>query len=56
MLIIVAAKLGFLHDPNPNPIGPGILCGFTFSPAIICIVIGVVRVRRRAAAKRSETL
>ena len=44
--IIAAAKLGLLADPNPNPIGPGILCGLTFWPAIICLVIGVVRVRR----------
>ena len=44
--IIVAAKLGLWPDPNPNPIGPGLLCGLTFWPAVLCIVIGVVRVRR----------
>jgi hypothetical protein len=36
-------------DPNPNPIGPGMLCGLTLWPALICIVVGVVRVRRRRA-------
>jgi hypothetical protein len=44
--IIVAAAVGLWPDPNPNPIGPGLLFFFTFWPAVICIVIGVVRVRR----------
>jgi hypothetical protein len=30
--IIVAAKLGLTHDPNPNPIAFGILAGLTFWP------------------------
>lgn len=46
LFIIVAADLGFWPDPNPNPIGPGLLFFFTFWPAVICILIGVVRVRR----------
>ena len=28
--IIVAAYLGLWPDPNPNPIGPGLLCFLTF--------------------------
>ena len=48
LFIIVAAAVGLWPDPNPNPIGPGLLFFFTFWPAVICIVIGVVRVRRRA--------
>ena len=44
--IIVAAAVGLWPDPNPNPIGPGLLFFFTFWPAVICIVIGVVRIRR----------
>ena len=47
VFIIVAAALGWWPDPNPNPIGPGLLFFFTFWPAVICIVIGVVRVRLR---------
>jgi hypothetical protein len=47
--IIVAAKLGVWPDPDPNPVGPGLLCGLTFWPAIICIVVGAIRVRRRSA-------
>lgn len=46
LFIIVAADLGFWPDPNPNPIGPGLLFFFTVWPALICILIGVVRVRR----------
>jgi hypothetical protein len=47
LLIILAAAIGLLSDPNPNPIGPGLLFFFTFWPAITCIVIGVIRVRIR---------
>lgn len=47
MFIIAAAALGLWPDPNPNPIGPGLLFFFTFWPAIICIVVGVIRARIR---------
>ena len=47
MFIVVAAAVRLWPDPNPNPIGPGLLFFFTFWPAIICIIIGVVRVRNR---------
>ena len=36
-----AASLG-IGDPNPNPIGPGLLAFFTFWPAVILIVWGLV--------------
>lgn len=45
VLIIAAAAVGLWPDPNPNPVGPGLLFFFTFWPAIVCIAIGVVRVR-----------
>jgi hypothetical protein len=48
LFIIVAAEVGLWPDPNPNPIGPGILCGLTLWPAVICIIVGIVRVRRRS--------
>ena len=47
VFIIAAAALGLWPDPKPNPIGPGLLSFLTFWPAVICIVIGVTRVRRR---------
>jgi hypothetical protein len=43
LFIIVAAELGLWPDPNPNPVGPGLLAVLTFWPAIICIVVGVIR-------------
>jgi hypothetical protein len=48
--IIIAAAIGLWPDPNPNPIGPGLLFFFTFWPAVLCIVIGVIRVRRARRA------
>ncbi len=42
-----AAELGLWPDPNPNPVGPGLLAVFTFWPAIICILVGVIRVSWR---------
>jgi len=50
LFIIFAAAVGLWPDPNPNPIGPGLLFVLTFWPAIICIVVGVVRVRHRREA------
>jgi hypothetical protein len=50
LVIGLAAALGLLNDPNPNPVGPGLLAFFTFWPAVIMIVWGlitsVVRYRR----------
>jgi hypothetical protein len=47
LAIIFLAAVGLWPDPNPNPIGPGLLFFFTSWPAIICLVIGVFRVRRQ---------
>ncbi len=47
VLIILAAAVGLWPDPNPNPVGPGLLFFLTFWPAMICIAIGVARVRLR---------
>jgi len=43
--IILAARLGLWPDPNPNPIGPGLLFVLTFWPAVMLIGVGVARVR-----------
>jgi hypothetical protein len=52
LAIMFAASFGWTDDPNPNPIGPGLLCMFTFWPSIILIIIGVVTVRgARTAAQ-----
>jgi hypothetical protein len=39
--VIAAAKLGLTRDPNPNPIGFGILAMFTFWPAVGMMAIGL---------------
>jgi hypothetical protein len=49
--IALLATIGLWSDPNPNPIGPGLLFFFTFWPATICLGIGVVQVRRRRAQR-----
>ncbi len=48
--IIIAAAVGLWPDPNPNPIGPGLLAFLTFWPGIICLGIGIARVRRERGA------
>jgi hypothetical protein len=45
LFIIAAAALGLWPDPNPNPIGPGLLTFLTFWPAIALMLAGVARRR-----------
>jgi hypothetical protein len=45
LFIILAAELGLWPDPNPNPIGPGLLFFFTVWPALALIFVGVLQVR-----------
>lgn len=45
LAVIAAAKLGF-GDPNPNPIGCGIVAFLTFWPSIILMILGVVTTAR----------
>jgi hypothetical protein len=47
LTVIALARLGLTRDPNPNPIGFGMLAMLTFWPGIILIVLGVVTARRR---------
>lgn len=46
LAIIVLAAVGLWPDPNPNPIGPGLLFFFSFWPAVACMGIGALQVRR----------
>lgn len=48
LAIIMAAELGLTRDPNPNPVGFGMLAGLTFWPAVIMIIVGLVKKSRRA--------
>ena len=42
LLTVVMAAVGLWPDPDPNPIGPGLLFFVTFWPALICLGIGGV--------------
>ena len=44
--IMLLAQLGLWPDPNPNPVGPGLLFFVTSWPAIICLGIGYFQARR----------
>lgn len=44
LFILVAASVGMWPDPNPNPVGPGLLAALTLWPAVICVATGAVRV------------
>jgi hypothetical protein len=48
LTIVVLAKIGLWPDPNPNPIGPGLLFALTFYPAVFCLFVGTVRALREA--------
>jgi hypothetical protein len=45
LAIVLLAAIGLWPDSNPNPIGPGLLFFFTFWPSVVCLAIGVIRVR-----------
>jgi hypothetical protein len=47
LAIILLAAIGLWPDPNPNPIGPGLLFFVTFWPAVVLLAIGVWQVRRQ---------
>lgn len=42
--ITAVAVIGLWSDPNPNPIGPGMLVLLTFWLGLICLALGIVRV------------
>jgi hypothetical protein len=50
MFIIVAAAVGLWPDPNPNPIGPGLLAFVTFWPGVICLIVGIAQARSKKSA------
>ncbi|MBI3554336.1 MAG: hypothetical protein HY077_17705 [Elusimicrobia bacterium] len=46
VLIVAGAALGLTSDPNPNPVGPGLLAFFTFWPGVILLAYGLLRARK----------
>jgi hypothetical protein len=55
LVVIVAAELGLTRDPNPNPIGPGLLFFVTFWPAVGLIAFGGLRRLSRKPAGPGTT-
>ncbi len=53
LTIIVLSSLGLTKDPNPNPVGFGILAFLTFWPSVVLMIIGAVQSWQRynAAAR-----
>ena len=49
LTVILLANLGLTKDPNPNPIGFGILAFLTIWPSVILMVLGFLTWRRRQA-------
>jgi hypothetical protein len=47
LAIIFLAKVGIWPDPNPNPIGPGLLMFLTFWPGVITLLSGLLGVKAR---------
>ena len=43
LTIIFLSKIGLWPDPNPNPIGPGLLVFVTFWPGVILMAAGIFR-------------
>jgi hypothetical protein len=43
LLFLIADELGLISDPNPNPVGLGLLFFFTIWPAIGLTMFGLAR-------------
>ena len=52
LLFLVADEIGLISDPNPNPVGLGLLFFFTIWPAIGLIAFGLVRLMWISLARR----
>lgn len=50
LAVIAASSLGLTRDPNPNPIGLGLLAAVTFWPSLIMVAVGAWRASRHPAA------
>jgi hypothetical protein len=46
LAIILAAQIGLWPDPNPNPVGAGLLFFFAGCIATVCLAVGAVWVWR----------
>ncbi|MGE5536425.1 MAG: hypothetical protein ACM3W7_13020 [Acidobacteriota bacterium] len=42
LLFLLVFELGLMSDPNPNPIGLGLLAFLSFWPGVIVLLIGLI--------------
>jgi hypothetical protein len=49
LLVVFLSAVGLWPDPNPNPIGLGLLFFVTFWPAVACLTIGGFQTWRKQA-------
>ena len=55
LTVIMLAWLGVTKDPNPNPVGFGMLAFLTFWPSVIMVIVGVVQsYTRYKSGQRTE--
>jgi len=47
LFILLMSKIGLWPDPNPNPVGPGLLVFVTFWPGVLLMAAGIFRSLRR---------
>ena len=48
LLFVMADELGLISDPNPNPVGLGLLFFFTIWPALGLTAFGLLRLLWRS--------
>jgi len=53
--VVALSAIGLWPDPNPNPVGAGVLFFFTFWPAVICLAVGWFKSRGKGAARTPST-
>jgi crotonobetainyl-CoA:carnitine CoA-transferase CaiB-like acyl-CoA transferase len=49
VLVMIGGMLGLTGDPDPNPVGLGLLAAVTFWPGIAVTAIGVLQAVRRGS-------
>jgi len=52
LAVILLSGVGLWPDPNPKPIGLGLLAIFAFWPSVICMIIGAIQVARSSGRRR----
>ena len=55
LAVILLAWLGVTKDPNPNPVGFGMLAGLTFWPSAILMILGVAQSYTRYKCARTAS-